>query len=431
MKVAIVTMFTGLATTYSLVNVVAEQLAMLLKAGIDVKLIVSETCRASEKFGVFSDERIIWEKIPCMLNGSQVTLYDYALPTQSLHSTFDEEADFYAGIFTEKLADVDVCILQDILYQGWHYLYNIAIRRAQKSLRNVRFIAFTHSFPVSRPLAVPEEMNGRYTPMPNTVFVYPTQAGIPALAKQYAVPEGLCRVVYNSIPLAGSLSTAVQKLHDEVDLISPDILVVYPGRLTTGKKFDKVAALAGSLQTVAEKTVKVVFCDFPCADTPAEPYKAAIKAVGEQYGLSPGNLIFTSECGYPDGFPRQGVLDLFVLSTLFICPSFSEAFPLTALEAASRGNFLVLNQDVPALEEIGKALNAYFMQWDARNFGYNTTQTYAPSEKAYYQKHAMDIVRLMREDRAILAKTTVRSRFSAEWIWKNQLEPLLFHWRAG
>ncbi len=49
MKVTIVTMFTGLATTYSLVNVVAEQLVMLLKAGIDVKLIVSETCQDSEK----------------------------------------------------------------------------------------------------------------------------------------------------------------------------------------------------------------------------------------------------------------------------------------------------------------------------------------------------------------------------------------------
>lgn len=36
MKVAILTMFSGLATTYSLVNVVADQIKMLLEAGIDL-----------------------------------------------------------------------------------------------------------------------------------------------------------------------------------------------------------------------------------------------------------------------------------------------------------------------------------------------------------------------------------------------------------
>ena len=42
MKVAVLTMFSGLSTTYSLVNVVADQLKMLLDAGISVKLLVSE-----------------------------------------------------------------------------------------------------------------------------------------------------------------------------------------------------------------------------------------------------------------------------------------------------------------------------------------------------------------------------------------------------
>ena len=45
MKVAILTMFTGLSPTYSLVNVVADQIAMLLQAGISVKVLVSETCQ--------------------------------------------------------------------------------------------------------------------------------------------------------------------------------------------------------------------------------------------------------------------------------------------------------------------------------------------------------------------------------------------------
>ena len=44
MKVAILTMFSGLATTYSLVNVVADQIKMLLEAQVELKILVSETC---------------------------------------------------------------------------------------------------------------------------------------------------------------------------------------------------------------------------------------------------------------------------------------------------------------------------------------------------------------------------------------------------
>ena len=135
--------------------------------------------------------------------------------------------------------------------------------------------------------------------------------------------------------------------------------------------------------------------------------------------------MFTSDLGYADGFPRQGVFELFQLSNLFICPSYSESFGLTVLEAGSKGNFLVLNEAVPALKELGNTLGAYFMRWDARNFGYDTQEKYAPSEKEYYEEHGRIIVNLMREDRSLNAKTIIRNRYSYEWICKNQLIPLL------
>jgi hypothetical protein len=98
---------------------------------------------------------------------------------------------------------------------------------------------------------------------------------------------------------------------------------------------------------------------------------------------------------------------------------------LTVLEAASKGNFLVLNEKVPALAELGKNLNAYFMNWDARNFGFETTESYHPSEQAYLNDHGQIIVNKMRENPVIQAKILARQRYSPKWIWKNQLEPLL------
>lgn len=425
MKVAILTMFNGLSRTYSLVNVVAEHLKMLLDAGIETKVLVSQDCPDSEREGIFADERLNWVKITNRLGDQQIHWYDYSQPDGKIHDTFFDEADVIAQDFIKYLADVDVCIMHDILYQGWHLVHNVAIRKAQEKLPNVRFIEVTHSVPVNRPPKPQYPFSCRYTSMPNTIYVYPTQSGIPALSKQYDVPEGRCRVIYNSLDLISVMSDDVKAVQKKVDLLSPDILIVYPGRFTTGKKFEKVAALAGAIRKKTELTIKVIFCDFPCMDIEPEKYKNAIRKIGCFFGLDDSDMAFTSDMGYQQGFPRSAVFELFTLSNLFICPSYSESFGLTVLEAASRGNFLVLNEMVPALEEVGKGLKAYFMRWDARNFGFDTKETYRPSEQFYLEEHALMIVDRMRDNPVLYAKTLARQKFSPQWVWHNQFQPLL------
>ena len=398
---------------------------MLLSAGISVKLLVSETCPEKERTGIFADENIQWIKIVNTVNGRTIAWHDYSGATGKIHDTFFQEADLIAEDFVKHLKDVDVCIMHDILYQGWHLVHNIAIRKAQKQLPGVRFLAFTHSLPANRPKETEYPFSARFTDMPATKFIYPTRSGIPALARQYAVPEGRCAVVYNSLPLLSFMSREVRHISEYLNLSETEILVIYPARLTTGKKFEKVAALAGAVKTKTEKSIRVVFCDFPSSDIPGDVYKGIIRTEGRKFGLQAEDMLFTSDLGYSEGFPRKSVFELFELSNLFICPSFSESFGLTVLEAASRGNFLVLNEAVPALKEIGETLGAYFMRWDARNFGYDTHEKYLPSEKEYYGEHARIIVNLMRQDPSLRASIQARTRYSHEWIFRNQLMPLL------
>ena len=425
MKVAILTMFAGLSSTYSLVNVVADQLQMLLDAGLSVKMLVSENCPDGERTGIFADPRLQWVKITNTLNGQPIHWRDYSTPTGSVHSTFYQEADAIAQDFVRHLQDVDVCILHDILYQGWHLVHNIALRKAQTELPHLRFLSFTHSLPALRPETMEAPFSARFTPMPNTIFVYPTRSGLPALSRQYGVPLDQCAAVYNCLPLLSSMSQDVQKVARHMDLLGAEVLAIYPGRLTTGKRLEKVAALCGAIQKVSSRQTRAVFCDFPCADIPPDLYKKMIRTEGKKYGLSADNLLFTSDIVYPLGFPREGVMELFQLSNLFICPSYSESFGLTVLEAASQGNFLVLNQAVPALQELGEKLGAYFLRWDARNFGFDTRETYNPSEQAYYEDHGRDILRRMDSDPALFAKTLVRTHYSHRWVMENQLLPLL------
>lgn len=425
MNVAILTMFTGLSSTYSLVNVVADQLSMLLEHDIPVKVLVSETCPDQARTGIFADPRIQWVKIVNTHQGSPITWYDYAQPTGTVHETFFQEVDLFAQDFVRHLQGVDVCILHDILYQGWHLVHNVAIRKAQEQLPHVRFLSFTHSLPVPRPKHTEFPFSARFSPMPNTTFVYPTHSGLGALAEQYGVSQAACAAVPNSMPLLESLRPEVRTIAQSVNLLRSDLLIVYPARLTTGKRFETVAALAGAIHTQTQKTVQVVFCDFPSADIPSALYKQMICTRGQQYGLAPTNIAFTSDLGFPDGFPRAGVLELFGLSNLFICPSYSESFGLTVLEAASRGNFLVLNEAVPALQELGATLGAYFMRWDARNFGFGTRETYHPSEQVYYKEHGSRIVQAMERDPSLRAKTLARTQYNPDHMFHQYLLPLL------
>ncbi len=425
MKVAVLTMFNGLETTYSLVNVVAEHLKMLLDAGMETKVLVSEDCPDSERRGIFADERIEWCKIANRLDGKRMEWHDYSQPSGVVHETFTAEVNVIAQSLQKELDDADICIMHDIHYQGWHLVHNAAVRKVQEALPHLRFIAVTHSAPVWRAAETKEPFSFRYASMPNTLYVYPTQSGIPALAKQYGIPEGRCRVVSNSINLLDMMSPEVRVIQSKINLLTPDFLIVYPARFTTGKRFEKVAALAGVIRKKTEREVSVIFCDFPCMDTDARQYKRLIRATGQVCGLRDEDMVFTSDLGYEGGFPRDGVMELFTLSNLFICPSYSESFGLTVLEAASRGNFLVLNEAVPALKELGEKLGAYFMRWDARNFGFDTKENYQPSEMSYLETHAVKIADRMRDNSVLRAKTLTRQSFNPDWVWYHQLQPLL------
>lgn len=175
--------------------------------------------------------------------------------------------------------------MHDILYQGWHYLHNVAIREAQKELPNLKFIAFTHSYPAVRPKYIQKEFLGRYTDMPNTLFAYPTKSGLKALANQYNIDIKKCVVINNSIPLLDFLSDDIKKLNNETNFIDSEILIVYPARLTPSKKQEKISSLAGCIKQVCGKSIKIIYCDFNSLDIDAKEYKNIIINNGIKHGL--------------------------------------------------------------------------------------------------------------------------------------------------
>ncbi|MEG1963358.1 MAG: glycosyltransferase [Clostridia bacterium] len=424
MRVAILTMFNGLSNTYSLVNVVAEQLKMLLDDGVNVKMLVSESCPDSDRYGIFLDTRIEWIKIVNSRGGVPFYWKTYTKATDKIEKSFYDESDIIAEDFKKHLANVDVCIMHDILYQGVHLLHNVAIRKAQLALSNVKFLSFTHSAPATK-IDAPYPINCMFSDMPNTTFIYPTECGLPALSKQYGVGVEKCVAINNSVDTLIGVQNETKIIAQNIDLFSKDVLIVYPARLNMSKRFHIIAQFGGLMKQYCKKNVGIIFCDFASADINPETYKLIISDYGAQNGLDKNDLLFTSNCGFANGVKRETVFDLFALSNLFMCPSYSESFGLTVIEAASRGNFIVLNEAVPALKEIGDSLNAYYMRWSARNFDFETTETYHPNEQLYYIENAQNILIKMQNNPVINAKTLARTRYSNCWIYQNQLKPLL------
>ncbi|MEM1485981.1 glycosyltransferase [Oscillospiraceae bacterium PP1C4] len=426
MTIAILTMFNGLSNTYSLVNVVREQLEMFLDHDIKVKMLVSEHCPDRERVGIFADERIEWVKIVNSENGELFHWKTYTRADDKIHDRFFHEAEIISKDFIKHLQDVDICIMHDILYQGVHLVHNVAIREAQKVLPNVRFLSFTHSAP-AKYIEAPYPINCMFSEMPNTTFVYPTEGGLNAIAKQYNTDISNCACVSNSVDIMLGMHEETIEIGKHVDFSKSDLVIVYPGRLTMAKRFHVIAEFAGYMKKYCSKSVSIVFCDFPSSDINPETYKYMIKVCGIKSGLDAKDMLFTSDCGFENGVKRETVFDLFSLSNLFICPSYSESFGLTVIEAASRGNYIVLNEAVPALEEIGNNIDAYFMRWSAKNFDHDTFEKYHPSEKFYYMQHAQSIIQNMQNNPVIKAKTLARTRYSNQWIYENQLKPLLLN----
>lgn len=412
MKVAIVAMINSFRESYSIVSILKEHLKMLLANGIDVKVLIPETCNRDDQKGILLNPNIEWVEICNKINGENFKWYNYSELNSIVHKSFYKEVNLVAKDFEKHLNDVDICILHDILRQSWYLIHNVAIRKTQKNLLNLKFIAFTHSEPLEPPTkgSLRWPISAMYEPMDNTIFAYPTSAGIEKLAREYKVDIDKCRVVNNSFDYFNYMTEEVRLVHRKLDILSPDILIVYPTRLNVNKKLEKIAMIAGALKRQFSKSVKVIFCDVEEYSVNTAVYKSFVYNTGVEYGLNISDILFTSDIGFTRGVSHETVINLLTLSNLFIMPSISESFGLVVLEAASTGNLLVLNENTPALKETGMNLGAILIDFDDSNV-------------ALYAKGIND---KLEANEIIKAKTVVRQRYSNEWIWENQLKPILF-----
>lgn len=416
--IAILTAFASLDPQYSLANLVVDQIRMLLKHGYNPTLFTVQGFK---------------DKVPCEVKAviPQVPLVDYQLNVKKQDS-FDGQVKLITEALEPYLKNFQIVFTHDLAFLTWFLVYNQAIRNIAKKHPHIKWFHWSHSAPSNRPAKLEYPHTLRFSGIHNSIYIGMNYADLELYAEQYDVPIGNVRVVYNCRDIYRwfNMHPKSIKLIEKYRLLDTDVLAIYPTRMTTGKNPDDAVHLLAKINETG-KNAKLVFCNsYSNADTEKQLIQS-LKDNGEKWGLPNNHLIFTSEMGtqWELGVPPEVVRDLMQISNLFFLPSKSEGCSLILLEATLTKNLIILNKTLPSMHEFGKK-DALYIDCSSVRAGKQTTVNYLKDDKPstreeHYKEWAQIIINELENNKSLSMFTRIRKKFNPDWIFRNQLEPLL------
>jgi glycosyltransferase involved in cell wall biosynthesis len=295
-----------------------------------------------------------------------------------------------------------------------------------------------------------EYLNLFKEPIKNSYYVYFNDISKDIIAKNFNVKPSKVRIVHHPSDMDevfGVTDENLKRFIDKREIYNADAICVYPIRLDRGKQVQFVIKTMAKLKEF-HKEVRCIIVDFHSSGGDKVTYRDELKQLAMDWGLTPKEIAFTSEfCNdWRVGVPHNVVLSLFRLSNIFIMPSVSESYSLITQEAALNKNVIVLNQDFPPYRDIfGKdaIFRKYSSNWDvlagydeAVRDGSRTQTEYGPAEtspeerisfeKAYHKQTAGLLVDKLNNDLSLAMSIRTRKLRNFDYIFTNELEPLLF-----
>jgi len=424
MRVGVITTFVELFEAFSLCNVVGTQLAMLRRNGHQVTFVAGDGFAPR---GAYAHPEIGQVRVPVVHVTRESDLFDRP-------SAFRDDVDFVKGRLRPTVARCNVVITHDILYLLQHLAYNVACRELALEYPNVRWLHWIHSAPEARreyPRGDPRA--ARFTPFPFGTLVYPNRTDAFRVARQFGLPDGAVAVIPHAIDFADSYDfhPLTRAIVEHFGLEQPDVLSVYPARLDRGKQAERAVRLFAAIKR-SGASVALVVANFHSTGAHFVRYREEIAAEAARLGLSPNEIIFTSNLpplpGIPTPMmartavelPHRVVQDLFRLTNVYVHPSASETYSLVCQEAAMAGNLLVLNEDFPAMRELygDAALYAHFCSSQV-------STAYHPSEDAYLREVAGEILAQFELNPALAQRTRIRQTRNLQAVYDAHFGPLL------
>lgn len=420
-KIYILTNFSGFLKSYSPILVVESQLKMFRENGYEPILLVSDGWNPPEGT-IFAD--IETKRL------SNVPVSN----TPGVDATFDRDIETLYQELNDIIEDDSAVLTHDLIFLPDYTKHHLAARRLANLRPSIHWIHWIHSATAPQGLIQEREMYGEsykellLSKFPNSVIAFPNSYDIPRVARNFSFEEDeIFEVPHASDPVEG-MSRIVKTLYKEKKLYEPEIFMVYPLRLDRGKNAEMNVQLVAACKRMG-MTVCLLFCDFQSTGDDKVVYREDLKALARVQGVS-DEVVFLSE--FDDSAQMEvshgSVLELFTLSNVFMLPSKSETYSLVAQEAMMRGNLCILNHDFPPMRQI-YGDNAIYKQFSG-NIGMDglngeVTTTYEPNIEAYFDDLARAVKYYLHKEKALKAKTWVRTKRNPQYVFKNYIEPLL------
>jgi len=427
-KIAMLTTFHGYLESYSLCQVARTQLKMMQRAGYECRFIFRGG--PEETWKEFTNDIKI---IPDYIVDNDG---DYSGMEKRAKKMYDEMVMDTLHSLKEHLSDIDVIITHDLFYQPSNSIQDAAAQLYATEHPDKLWLHWIHS--ATSPKDLNKTIKGKF---PNSFICYPNAWDIPRVARNFGFHESEIKVVPHPIDYVTffDLHPLTQRLIDEKDILSADILCCYPLRLDLGKQPEMAIQILDQAKHHYKQSIRLIIVDFQSSGGDKLQYKQMLKALAAQSGWSDAELTFMSDfeprvddqnLGCSIQTPVKVVRDLFMLSNVYIHPSKSETYSLTTQEARACKNMLILNQDFPPMQTIykeGPMYKKFGSCVDVLNHTDGETKTvYNPDVYSFAKDVAGELIFNLKNQAVLSMSTETRQNKNIDTVFRKHIEPLFY-----
>jgi hypothetical protein len=392
MKIAIIAGLANFNPIYSISTIIRTQCKYFIENGHEVDLLTN----------------INFNKTNIPENINKIKIKNI-LPVINNDKTWEnnqeliESTEIYERLLMENCNGYAIVISHDLVILPMYLPVNLALRKLESKIKS-KWYHWIHSKPAIE--YFPESTHDLFNKFTFTtsIFCYPNNSDKEEVCKFLNITEKNFRCIYNSLDLDiyFNQSFKIRQIMSKYTK-DHDFLIVYPSRLNSSKRIDKIIELTFYLKSQKLNPL-IIICNTYNNDKIAKTLLKYYLLLVDKYKIQ-DNLIFTSELGFENGLNNDEIKNLFTYSSFFIFPTITETCPLVLLEAAINSNVLILNKNLKALEEIASE-NAFYLNFDDHQ------------EKWLADCH--DIIKKeIQHNKILKAKNQIIKKFTTKIIYDN------------
>lgn len=438
-KVAILTTFYDFDPGYSLCNCVEDQIRMFVDNGYKIKVLVDQAFKSPG--GYWSHENVTMGFLPPAQRSNEGQLND----------KWQEEVDTMETALAKELEGYKICITHDITLQPAHLIYNVAARRVAAKMADLRWLHWSHS-PTAPALLcnIPEISNIIKDKFINSLYCYPNDWDRKRVALNYRCELDEVKCVHHPSDFISLLCGDAEDYNErglkaynltrdfikDFDLLSADVISIYPCRLDRGKQPEFNIKTMAKIKEMG-RTVRMVIFDFHSTGGDKVTYRDELKIIGREWGLTDKELIFISEWRPETQYnvPRQFIMNLKKMSDFHMHSSNTETYSLVVQESMITKNFCVLNYHLPVMRDIYGSKNVLYEPFgssvnilDGEN---GNTNLNISDPQTHFENLAKKIIYFVENNPVLNQWRFIRQKRGINYIFKNELEPLLYYDKLG